>query len=83
MSEGTFENPGSYIQTLTGKLSEDSDDDFKVYTIQNQLEKSKTSQLNLKLTGIQDSCWILNLVVITMVIWVVKFLREVYSKENK
>jgi len=66
VSEGTFENPGSYIQTLTGKLSEDSDDDFKVYTIQNQLEKSKTSQLNLKLTGIQDSCWILNLVVITM-----------------
>ena len=73
VSEGTFENPGSYIQTLTGKLSEDSDDDFKVYTIQNRFEKSKSSQLNLKLTGIQDSCWILNLVVITTVIWVVRF----------
>ena len=77
VSEGTFENPGSYIQTLTGKLSEDSDDDFKVYTIQNRFEKSKSSQLNLKLTGIQDSCWILNLVVITMVIWVVKFQMDV------
>ena len=85
VSEGTFENPGSYIQTLTGKLSEDSDDDFKVYTIQNRFEKSKSSQLNLKFTGIQDSCWILNLVVITMVIWVVKFpmdiLKFIYSEK--
>ena len=83
VSEGTFENPGSYIQTLTGKLSEDSDDDFKVYTIQNRFEKSKSSQLNLKLTGIQDSCWILNLVVITMVIWVVKFQMDICIKLGK
>ena len=78
VSEGTFENPRSYIQTFPGKLSEDSDDDFKVYTshLAFHTEKIKSSELNLKLTGIQDSCWILNLVVTTKVIWVVKISKK-------
>ena len=78
VSEGTFENPRSYIQTFPGKLSEDSDDDFKVYTshLAFHTEKLKSSELNLKLTGIQDSCWILNLVVTTKVILVVKLSKK-------
>ena len=66
VSEGTFENPGSYIKTISGEMSEDSDDDFKVYNINYQVEKSKSySQLNIKLTGIVDSCWILNIIIVS------------------
>ena len=65
--QGTFENPGSYIKTISGNLCEDSEDDFKVYKINEHLQESKKSQMNIKLTGITDSCWILTLIIVTQI----------------
>lgn len=62
---GSWTDPGPYLKTICGTLSEDSDDDFKVFLFNDLIQDPKHSQITLKLTGIQDSCWLLNMIIVT------------------
>ena len=66
--QGSIENPGSYQKTLTGTISEESDDDFKVFTINETLSENLQNRILLKFPGIENSCWILSLNVVFRVV---------------
>ena len=62
---GDLENSGQYLKTSTGTLSEESDDDFKVYINDVEIEDSVHSQITIKLIGVQNACWILSLIIVS------------------
>merc|ERR1712062_27706 len=62
---GDLDNAGQYLKTSTGTLSEESDDDFKVYINDVEIEGSGHNQITIKLIGVQDTCWILSLIIVS------------------
>ena len=62
---GDLDNAGQYLKTSTGTLSEESDDDFKVYINDVEIEGSGHNQITIKLIGVQDTCWILSTIIVT------------------
>ena len=62
---GDLDNAGQYLKTSTGTLSEESDDDFKVYINDVEIEGSGHNQITIKLIGVQDTCWILSMIIVS------------------
>ena len=46
-------------------FSEDSDDEFQVFSINESIEEFNLKKMLLKFTNVQNSCWILKFVIVT------------------
>lgn len=73
---------GAYIKTMNGTLSDASEDDFKVFTIDDVLDTPGISEIVVKMTGVLESCWILNVVIVTAPMIMNKFDRFDLSSIN-